>query len=103
MEGEVINKLSFGPVQRRDQDTLLVCEISNNNITTPLSAAVQLDMICKYSLLKTFIQSSMFSVTIVCKNIERTRVSEIGRILHIYLWGGRCKTNAWDYMEKEWD
>ena len=48
MKGEVVNELSFGPVQRRDQDTLLVCEVSNNNITTPLSAAVQLDMICKY-------------------------------------------------------
>nr|XP_045612714.1 uncharacterized protein LOC123767187 [Procambarus clarkii] len=38
------NTLSLGPFTRSDLKTLVTCEVTNTNLTTPLSAAVMVDM-----------------------------------------------------------
>lgn len=47
------NTLTLGPFKRSDLKKLVTCEVSNTNLTNPLSAAVMIDMNCKYSALPT--------------------------------------------------
>lgn len=45
------NTLTLGPFKRSDLKKLVTCEVSNTNLTNPLSAAVMIDMNCEYSML----------------------------------------------------
>jgi len=49
-ERRVKNLLRLENLQRRHLNTVLTCKASNNDMVSPLTANVTLDMHCKYSL-----------------------------------------------------
>lgn len=46
--GLVRNELIFDRLKREDLLTVLVCQASNNNFTSPVHASVTIDLNCKY-------------------------------------------------------
>lgn len=48
--GIVRNDLLVPNLSRDDYRAVFRCEASNNNITSPVSVAVQVDMNCKYNI-----------------------------------------------------
>ena len=44
------NVLRFGPTSRMHQGTALTCQAKNSALTSPLSARIEIDLLCKYLL-----------------------------------------------------
>jgi len=64
-ERRVKNLLRLENLQRRHLNTVLTCKASNNDMVSPLTANVTLDMYCKYFHLR-FTISSNFFLNMLC-------------------------------------
>jgi hypothetical protein len=53
---KVISTLHLGKLERHDLHNSYVCQSNNNDVTTPLSSSITLDLNCKY-----LVQNSIFS------------------------------------------
>ena len=82
----VRNILTLGKLQRGDHDDVLACQASNNNLTQPATAFVNINMVCKCLQTRTYHYSpstSLYRLSLPIRYVEDMCVClpELGLLL----------------------